>query len=633
MLYNDYYLRNTPLILTQLPTAGMTILLLLVGVNAVMRRTGRRGALSPGEMMLIWAMIGVGGGIGSTGFGRAVPGYIASPAYHTTATNEFTKYLLGNLPDWMILSKDPESKAVRWFHEGLPHGESIPWGMWLRPLAAWSAFIMALWAASFALVSIFYRQWADRERLTFPIVYLPVEAVREPGEGHVFNDFLRSRVVWLGAAIPIVVFAVNGLRTYYPAIPEIRTRWDTWGWFPDRPWSAFNLGSANTYFSIVGLSFLLTTEASLSIWGFFVLYHLSYVLQAWLGAAGQGFWGNWTTNVGVFQAAGAVFALCAFLCWIARAHLRAWSRRAVAGAADPSADPIPARLALVLLVAGSLGMWGWVVVAGGSWWGAALGIGLFLCVVLALARLVVEAGLLLVGIEAIAYDFVTRIVPAQWVSGPTAATFVVLRGGLMNDLREIMMPYLLNGVRACEIVGLHARKVLAVFALTAVISLLACCFGRITTCYKYGAMQGDTWYNLMSQTYLFPDVVEFLRQPPTYEYVRAGETRVMPVTVAHLSFGAALTGLLLWLRARFLWWPLSPIGYLVCASWAVSEIWFSVLIGWMAKWSIMTFGGATAYRRALPFFLGLVLGQAVIATVWIVVSLITGRPGVYMLPD
>jgi len=632
MLYSDYYVDNTPLILNHFPTAGMAVLMLLIVINAVWRRWGSPSRFSQGELLLIWSMIGVAGGIGATGFGRAVPGFAAGPAYFATGTNGYEVYLLAHLPDWMVVSKDPASKAVQWYFEGLPRDQSIPWGAWVVPMAAWAAFAGCLYCVMFAFSSMFLQQWSERERLTFPIIYLPLEMTREAPPGRLFNDFLRNPAVWMGAAIPILLYAVNGLKTYFPAIPEIPTQWGTWNWFADRPWNQFNLGWAYVYFSIIGLTFLLTTEVSFSLWFFYFLHRLSYVFVAWIGAGGTGFFGNWRTNVIVFEAAGAVLVLAGFLFWSARRSLGAWLQRVRSGADDAAADLLPARLTLFLLIVGFGGMLGWVMLGGASWWAALLGILLFVCVVLVLTRLVVEAGLLLVGTEAIAYEFVSGLVPPAWVSGPTLTTFVSLRGGLMSDLREILMPYVLHGVRACSMARLNGRKIMAVFAVTVVVALLAASFGRIATGYKYGAIHGDTAYNLGWQSWLYPHAVKYQVSPPSYPFVQAGEVKVVPVTVAHVGVGAGLTAAMLLLRAKFLWWPLNPIGFIVCGSWAISVIWFSLLLGWMAKASIMTFGGATAYRRALPFFLGLVLGEAVIATTWIGVSLMTGSPGVYMLP-
>jgi len=235
--------------------------------------------------------------------------------------------------------------------------------------------------------------------------------------------------------------------------------------------------------------------------------------------------------------------------------------------------------------------------------------------------------------ELIGSRFLSEVFPPKWLAPGTLATFTQLRGGHMADLRELLMPYLMNGIRLCATSGKHARKVLSVFAVMIAVSMLAACLGRITTGYKYGATMGDEAYNLGWQSWLYPDLVKRLKTPPSYPWVRLGDTEVIPVGVAHVLTGAAATAGMLVLRAFFLWWPLNPIGYLMCGSWPITEIWFSVLLGWIAKSSVMTFGGAIAYRKALPFFLGLTLGQAVIATVWTIVSLITGQPGVHTMPN
>jgi len=46
----------------------------------------------------------------------------------------------------------------------------------------------------------------------------------------------------------------------------------------------------------------------------------------------------------------------------------------------------------------------------------------------------------------------------------------------------------------------------------------------------------------------------------------------------------------------------------------------------------MSFGGAAVYRRVLPFFLGLALGECLMAVFWMVIGLATGRPGQPFVP-
>jgi len=530
------------------------------------------------------------------------------------------------------VSRDPNSPAVRWFMEGLPHGGTIPWGAWIAPMTAWFSFILLLFASNFALVSLFYHQWADRERLIFPLVQLPIELAQPAPRGRLVNGFLTNRLTWIGILIPAVIYGINGLRDYAPGIPAVPLTWSMWSIFPDRPWSEFRLDQANLYFSVIGLTFLLTSEIAFSMWFFFVLYHLSFVYIAWLGSGATGFWGDWTSRVTVFQTAGAQVAIAGFLCWTARTSLAAWWRRAVKGASDDVLDPLSPRLTLGLILAGLVGMTLWVWVAGAQWWAAILGIGMFVVILLVLTRIVAEAGLMFVQSNVIGYNLLTGLFPAGWLSGATLAVFQMQKAVVMLDLREIFMPYVMNGVKAVATVRVRLRPVLWVFAATTVVALAISAYGRITTSYKYGGVNMDEFANVGEPNWLLAQVATFQKNPPSYDWLRAGETRVMPVTVAHVLAGGVMTAGLLGLRAAFVWWPLHPFGFVMCGTWAMSMFWFSILIGWACKAAVMTFGGAAVYRRLLPLFLGLVLGESAMAAFWMIVSLITGTPGQAILP-
>ena len=53
-------------------------------------------------------------------------------------------------------------------------------------------------------------------------------------------------------------------------------------------------------------------------------------------------------------------------------------------------------------------------------------------------------------------------------------------------------------------------------------------------------------------------------------------------------------------------------------------MWCPFLIAWMAKLITLRYGGIRAYRAALPFFLGLILGDYVVPTLWGAFGMLTG---------
>jgi len=642
MGYNDGYLRNTPFTGNHFPVVPIAFLgALVLVVNASMRRWMRLEGLRPGELVLIWGMLGVAGGIGSAGLMRYFPSWVVSPAYYAGERPEYVETILKYIPDWMLVSHDPDDTAIRGYMEGLTRGVAIPWGNWVAPMIAWFSFVLLLYCVTFALSSMFYRQWAEHERLVFPIVHLPVELSRMAPAGKAFNDFLRNPVMWVGFAIPAVIRSLNELHEHFALIPSIPLSWVTWGFFPDRPWSEFHLELATVYFMVVGLTFLLTLEVAFSFWFFFVLYRLSYVFVAWIGAAGAGFWENWQYRSTVFPIAGVQVVLALFLFWSARKYLFAWLKRARAGKRDPALDPFAPRVALVLITGGLAGMIFWLLIAGVQWWVAVAAILIFVVGVLVTSRIVAESGLLFVNNNVVPYDVVTGILPSSWLSGMTVNALLMQKAVVMADARELMLPYLLNGARAVHRVapdpnparqGSSLGKVFIVFAITAAVAIGAASYGRIMTGYKYGGINLDPWSNIWGPDSYLAETHRQMSLEADYEWLKVGDVPVVPANAAQVGVGAVLAAALLWLRASFLWWPLHPFGLALCAAWSTGVIWFSIFLGWLAKALVMTFGGAAAYRKVLPFFLGMVLGEALIAGLWLGVSLALGQPARPILP-
>jgi hypothetical protein len=90
------------------------------------------------------------------------------------------------------------------------------------------------------------------------------------------------------------------------------------------------------------------------------------------------------------------------------------------------------------------------------------------------------------------------------------------------------------------------------------------------------------------------------------------------------GFGSLLTLGLAWLRSRFPWWPFHPVGFALGFSFEMDLLWCQFLVGWLCKVITLRYGGTRSYRAALPFFIGLVLGDYVIASLWTILGSVTG---------
>ena len=78
------------------------------------------------------------------------------------------------------------------------------------------------------------------------------------------------------------------------------------------------------------------------------------------------------------------------------------------------------------------------------------------------------------------------------------------------------------------------------------------------------------------------------------------------------------------LRQTFAGWPLHPLGYALATTNSMEYMWFPFFLAWLAKFLTLRYGGIRAYRAAVPFFLGLILGDYVVPTVWALFGMVTG---------
>ncbi len=71
---------------------------------------------------------------------------------------------------------------------------------------------------------------------------------------------------------------------------------------------------------------------------------------------------------------------------------------------------------------------------------------------------------------------------------------------------------------------------------------------------------------------------------------------------------------------------LSPVGYVLCNTFTMSSFVVPFFIAWAAKVTILRFFGHAAYRRSIPFFVGIALGDMVTQALWTIVGAMFDAP-------
>lgn len=601
--YNDYYVRGTFVAGNHFPIGSffLFVIILLMG-DIALRKFKPNIALKPAELITIWCMMIVASGIPSSGLIRYHLFMLVAPYYYATPENEWKDLFFQYLPDSIMIE---ERRAVEYFYEGLPAGESVPWMEWLQPALIWSSYVLLTYLVLVCLSVILRRQWVEKERFSFPLVKLPVEMVERPEDkSSLLNSFFRSRMMWIGAAIPFVIHLINGFHRYFPPIPEIPMSFDINQFLTDRPWTALRWIRMVIYPSITGFSYLLSLDVSFSFWFFYWIYKLQSLIAYSAGFHATG----WT--LANRQEMGGYIALVAFTLWIGRRHIwrvikQTFSTKKII---DDSNEPMPYRWAVIGLIAGTLLIASMCSMAGMSFW-LAIGVMIFFYIMaIVLTWMVVDGGLLFLLAIFRPSDYI-MIAMGSSQFDTASHTILTFEKTLMFDMREFMMPHVMNSFKASDPVKLKRRQLLGAMGIAMVLGLIVSYFSGLMTWYHKGGHNLSYWHDPEPWNRL----AWFLNYPTDTNWTE----------LSFIFTGIGIMSFLIFMRYRFLWWRIHPLGYAMTTSWAPYTIWFSIFLGWLSKYVILKFGGFKAYRKLRPAFLGMVLGESIIGGIWIIVGLFT----------
>jgi hypothetical protein len=284
-------------------------------------------------------------------------------------------------------------------------------------------------------------------------------------------------------------------------------------------------------------------------------------------------------------------------------------------------------------------MVGWFMLAGSTLLGALVSIGLLLALMVLIARVVADTGLNDVALNVINYR------PMIYTAAAGFPKLFPVKDFFLNtylaaghfDTRESLSAFGTHATRIADTAirdgrpsytdtPAHRRTGAALIFLLLLAVAASYTFGfwsHLWMQYNYAVTlrepQGpiDTWgASDNSRWFIVQPTVDYARGVPATPYSRG----------ANWTAGFVLTGLLAFLRLRFAWWPLHPVGYLLVNTSPIKWGWFSFMVGWAIKNLVIRFGGAKLYTALKPFVVGIIVGDALAAMVW----LLTGYVLVWM---
>jgi hypothetical protein len=578
-------------------------LFLLVLLNGALKRYLPARAFSRSELLVAYAMAIVCVGLAQAGGLPYIAVTTIYPFYMATPANGWETLVLPHIPVWLQLS---DLQYVGWFWEGAPAGAGVPWGAWLRPMVEWGGFTVALMAGLFCLSALVRKDWIERQRLTFPIVDLPLAMTGDDPKPSFGSGLLGNRLLWLGAAIPAAHVISDWLNLIYPSIPTLRLHDIEVGRLfagGGLPWSAWSDAYVSIIFPVIGISYLVPTQVSLSLWLFYVLFQVHMLVWASFGVPPYG--GGAATvqpyAFASFMQIGGALALCGTIVYRSRGALLAAGRSLCSRRGEPP-DPyasLSGRWALVGFVLANAFLLWWVLRAGMSWWSFTLVMAVFYAASLSTAYLVTSGGVMFPDYGLGYSDVLLRTLGGRAFKPASLYMLLSLDSIYMLEGFATPVPQMLHSSKLFHTARIRARLFTCAAALAVVVAVGFGLAALLVTIPRHGAGSLDQWPWTWTSWSIYVPMAANLRVPQMPEaWLQAA-----------LGIGGSFVLLLVWLQGRFVGWPVSPYGFLIASSYMMNHMmWTSILIGWACAATVLRYGGLRRFRALRPFFLGLVLG-------------------------
>jgi hypothetical protein len=653
-VYNDYVVENTFMVGNFLPIGLLLFFLLFIFLfNAPLWKWAPRWALSAGELAVALGMTLVSCCLPSSGLMRYLPANLVGIYHYAGVDASWRQTLVDqvNPPDWLFPKFQTKNVMDRgtvdpvisdyWSRADvkpaddnfLGHLRAVPWSKWALPAAAWGVFLIGMYGAILCASVIFRKQWSENERLAFPLASVYLSLIDTPPPGRAFNDLFRAPRFWIAFGFVFLIHLIRGLHVYLPDyVPDLPIGFQMWDIYGKPPWAYTEYGfkGAQIYFCVIGVTFFISSSVAFSLWFFYLLKQAALMI---MGTYQYEF----TPGMEQDQLLGALVPFVLAGLWVGRKHWALVIRQMMSG--EDKEEPRGRYLSYA--VAG----WGfvicvaimgvWMKLAGISFLGIFVILSMLGMMFLAVARIVAETGLVFVQLplpffrplKILALD-VGKSISVNTRTFFFTSWFHTLFG---HDLRECLPVYSTHALRVADEAAYEkgawrrGGMFFAALVLALVVGYFVSGSSMLYCEYKYASTLGIPSKSPINNYGVF-DSLHGQVFGPTQSYAQPGHAGLAEPhnSLFQLGIGFAASALLAILRMRYAAWPLHPLGYILAwgPNYPMQRIWFSIIIGWLAKTLIVKFGGAGMFKQARSFFIGLIVGEAAAAALWLIVSLV-----------
>jgi hypothetical protein len=590
-----------------------------------------------GELMALFAALFVTAGICTFGLIDQLIPLIATP--HNPMMNlpqaRWDKDIIPHLNPSLFIT---DTQRIQEFRDGFTPDanlwKSIPWGLWLKPLALWLIFAFAIYAMFYSLSMMLYDSWARREKLVFPLARLPEDVMHDEGAAPgSISSTLRSGIFWCGFLPVFLLLSYNAaaqaewLRGMHPLHlgidqSQLVSMLDSSVLKGlSTASSEYRLGFLISFVAI-GIGFLLPLEISASLWAYYIfgIFLFFVAIRTAVGASVASFSSNWFWDSHFVSSLGAggllAFAGVTLAKLIMDKHAHA---RNQADRFDMAQFLRNFGWGGVLFLASMAVTIAWL------WWAhvpmpwSLAFMAVVILVTVGLMRVVAEGGVYWFHIYTGPFHLTKMAnglmlkegVVGSVVPGSVLAPLMPIYSVLFLDIKTFMAPSVINSFKMQEESRAGRRWFHAIVICCIVVTVLFSAAALLYFAYGVGANRASSqWFFTLGPRAVF-DQTQQLVSGATGPF--GGSNWIFYL----IGIGWIILTVLM--RRKFFWW-LHPIGFVMMANHLMTELWFGFFIGWLCKTLAVKYGGRHMFAKVRPMFIGVIFGELIACFLWSLIA-------------
>ena len=184
-------------------------------LNYLLTQISSRFAVKQGELLTIYIMLAIASSVAGHDMLRVLIPMIPHAFWYASTENDWADLFHRFVPSWLAVS---DRRFLTDYYRG--ESDFYQWEViqgWSKPILAWGSFLCLMLFLMVCINSLVRKQWTENEKLSYPIIQLPLELTIGGGT----SGILRNRIMWVGFIVAAAIDILNGLNFLFPSVPSL----------------------------------------------------------------------------------------------------------------------------------------------------------------------------------------------------------------------------------------------------------------------------------------------------------------------------------------------------------------------------------------------------------------------------